>query len=143
MANSLLPSNSTIMDTNRGKGGSRRPGAISGWVIAMEPESAVADVDGPQANIAIHLPQNAPVTPKPHPPRAGSWTKCENQKASLAMATRAAIWPIQNRNIHLMISALMSAPSCFVINLLLRSSSCSRKANSRLSAMARALGGSI
>lgn len=64
-------------------------------------------------------------------------------KSSFAMAIKAAICPIQKRNIHLMISALMSAPSCLVIRRLVRSSSCSRNASSKLSAMARALGGSI
>ena len=64
-------------------------------------------------------------------------------KRNLAAAIRTAICPIQKRNIHLMISALMSAPSCFVMSRFVRSNSCSRKAISRLSAIARALGGSI
>ena len=42
-----------------------------------------------------------------------------------------------------MISALISAPSCLVMSLLVKSSPYSRKASSKLSAIARALGGSI
>jgi hypothetical protein len=48
------------------------------------------------------------------------------------MAAVAAIWVIQKRNIHLIISALSSAPSCLVMRRLVRSSSFSRKATSRI-----------
>ena len=37
-------------------------------------------------------------------------------KKSFAAAISTAIWPIQKRNIHLMISALISAPSCLVMS---------------------------
>jgi len=70
------------------------------------------------------------------------------------MAAVATVCPIQKRNIHLIISALKpcisvrisalsSTPSCLVMSRLVRSSSCSRKASSKLSAIARALGGSM